>query len=314
MLTTLFTLLITIGAGRWLGAAKCGDRLLKLSRRLIVPLLGTVLFMIGLGIGQQPRIIEQIGSMGAASLVLALCCLLASAVSAPLAHLLLRHKDDLQHNDDETVSDSNRDTFAGAALLVCCVCLGAVATHGGWVHVHEPWLREVKNAVYCLLLTSIGLGLGIDRSTWFYLKCLRPRMLLLPPLVILGALAGSALASLAMPELKLAEIMSAGVGVGNYSISSAIAAKMSGPSLALIALMSNLLREIGTLLLSPLMARLVGPYGPIIFGGSTTIATTLSIVTSSSGKSYTVIAAVNGLILFILVPCLVTSLLKIALL
>ena len=75
--------------------------------------------------------------------------------------------------------------------------------------------------------------------------------------------------------------------------------------LATIALMANIFREIFTLLLSPLMARLFSPLAPICAGGATTMDTTLPVITRFSGREWVFVSIAHGMVVDFSVPFLV---------
>lgn len=105
--------------------------------------------------------------------------------------------------------------------------------------------------------------------------------------------------------------MAVGAGFGYYSLSSIFITEISGPTLGVIALLSNILRELVTLLASPLFAKYFGKLAPITSGGATSMDTTLPIIVQSSGKEYAIISVFSGIVLTILVPFFVTIILKI---
>ncbi len=76
--------------------------------------------------------------------------------------------------------------------------------------------------------------------------------------------------------------------------------------MGVIALLANISREVITLLLAPLFARITGKLSPIASGGATSMDTTLPIIIKSSGKEYLIHSMIHGVILTILVPFLVS--------
>jgi uncharacterized membrane protein YbjE (DUF340 family) len=76
------------------------------------------------------------------------------------------------------------------------------------------------------------------------------------------------------------------------------------------ALLSNILREIITLLATPILVLYFGKLAGIASGGATSMDTTLPVITRYSGKEWSIIAVFSGVVLTILVPFLVTFILK----
>ena len=166
-----------------------------------------------------------------------------------------------------------------------------------------------KYALYVLMLL-VGISVGSDKSSWKALIKYKFKIFLVPLCVIIGSLLGSILISFLLPDLEMKEVMAVGAGFGYYSLSSIFITELSGPTLGVIALLSNIMREIITLLSSPLFAKYFGKLAPIASGGATSMDTTLPIIVKSSGKEYAIISVFSGIVLTILVPFFVTIILK----
>lgn len=95
-------------------------------------------------------------------------------------------------------------------------------------------------------------------------------------------------------------------GFAYYSLSSIFITEYRGAELGTIALMTNIIREMITLLLSPLLARVFGPLAPITSGGATTMDTTLPIITHTVGERYVPLSLYHGFVVDFSVPFLVT--------
>ena len=73
-----------------------------------------------------------------------------------------------------------------------------------------------------------------------------------------------------------------------------------------IALLANIVREMITLLLAPMLAKRFGPLAPITAGGATTMDTTLPIIAQASGQKYVALSIYHGFVTDFSVPFLVT--------
>lgn len=160
------------------------------------------------------------------------------------------------------------------------------------------------------LMFLVGIGIGADKQSWSVLKTMKLKVLLIPSGVIIGTLAGTMLVAAFLPELKLKEVMAVGAGFGYYSLSSIFITQMSGEVLGTIALLSNIFREIITLLTTPLLVKYFGKSAGIASGGATSMDTTLPVITRYSGVEWGIISVFSGVVLTILVPFLVTFILK----
>lgn len=165
---------------------------------------------------------------------------------------------------------------------------------------------DISFYTLCALMFCVGLGIGNDPQTIRKFRSLNPRLVFLPVMTILGTLAGAALASLVLTHRTAPECMAVGAGFGYYSLSSIFITEYKGAELGTIALLSNIIREIFTLLAAPLLVRWFGNLAPISSGGATTMDTTLPIITRCSGQEFAVVSIFHGFIVDFSVPFLVT--------
>lgn len=170
---------------------------------------------------------------------------------------------------------------------------------------------ETDFSVYALyiLMFLVGVGIGSDKKAWEILKSAKLKIVLVPLTVIIGTFVGVAIISFFI-DIGLRESLAIGAGFGYYSLSSIFITKISGEALGVVALISNISREISTLLLTPLLVKYFGKLAPIASGGATSMDTTLPIITKFVGKEYAIISVFSGIVLTILVPFLVTFILK----
>jgi uncharacterized membrane protein YbjE (DUF340 family) len=170
---------------------------------------------------------------------------------------------------------------------------------------------EIDFSLYALyiLMFLVGIGIGADKNAWKILKNAKFKIILVPLTVIIGTAVGVSIVSIFLKEITLRESLAVGAGFGYYSLSSIFISRISGEALGIVALISNISREIMTLLFAPFFAKYFGKLAPISAGGATSMDTTLPIITQSVGKEYAIISVFSGIILTILVPFAVTFIL-----
>lgn len=173
-------------------------------------------------------------------------------------------------------------------------------------------MLETDFSMYALyvLMFLVGIGIGADRKSWSVLHQMKLKIVMVPLGVILGTLTGAAIVSLLLPGLKLKETLAVGAGFGYYSLSSLMITQLANESLGVIALLSNIMREMFTLLATPLLVMYFGKLAGISSGGATSMDTTLPVITRFSGKEWSIISVFSGIVLTLLVPFLVTFILK----
>lgn len=193
----------------------------------------------------------------------------------------------------------------GSLIIVGFFTIGVLA---GLFHLCPIGITQSDISFYalCALMFSVGLSVGNNPQTLNNFRSLNPRLAFLPIMTILGTLAASALTSLILPERSAADCMAIGSGFGYYSLSSIFITEYKGPELGTVALLSNIMREMITLLCAPLLVRWFGNLAPISAGGATTMDTTLPIITRSAGQEFVVVSIFHGFLVDFSVPFLVT--------
>ncbi len=157
-----------------------------------------------------------------------------------------------------------------------------------------------------LLLFLVGLSVGMDKKSFEIIRRSSLRLLLVPLGVVLGSLLGSAMVSVFVKRLSLTDALAVGSGFGYYSLSSILIGELKSKSLGAVALLSNIIRELTTLIFTPIFVKYFGPLASIASGGATAMDTTLPIITEYSGKEYALVAVFSGLTLTLIVPFLVS--------
>lgn len=193
----------------------------------------------------------------------------------------------------------------GSLIIVGFFILGIAAGLSGMVP--ESIIDgDLTFYALCTLLLCVGIGIGSDRNIVTKFKSLDVRMALLPLGTALGTFAGSLVVSFILSGRSPLDCLAVGSGFGYYSLSSIFITEYKGAELGTIALLANIIREMITLLLSPVLAKVFGPLAPISSGGVTSMDTTLPIIMASSGEQYSAVSIFHGFILDFSIPFLVT--------
>ena len=193
----------------------------------------------------------------------------------------------------------------GSLIIVTFFVLGAVL--GRFVEM-PGFITENDPTLYALyvLMFLVGVSIGSDKKALRALRQQNIRIALVPLGTILGTLAGSALISFFLQHRSMTDCLAVGSGFGYYSLSSIFITQYKGAELGTIALASNIIRELVTLLAAPFLVRYFGKLAPISVGGATTTDTTLPIITQTSGKEFVVVSIFHGITVDFTVPFLVT--------
>lgn len=163
--------------------------------------------------------------------------------------------------------------------------------------------------LYALML-QVGIGIGSNRGLQQELKKLSTKMLLVPAATIIGTLAFSAAASLLLSQWSVFDCMAVGSGFAYYSLSSILITQFKEPSIGLqlatelgtIALLSNIIREMMSLVGAPLIRKYFGQLAPISAAGVNSMDVLLPSITRCSGKEVMPIAIFHGILIDLSVP------------
>jgi uncharacterized membrane protein YbjE (DUF340 family) len=182
--------------------------------------------------------------------------------------------------------------------------LGVLA---GYMGLTPAWLNpdDFSSYVLYVLMFMVGLGIGADTSAMRALATFNLKIFMVPVSTIIGTLLGVSLLSLIVKQFNLMELLAVGSGFGYYSLSSVIITEMHSAELGVVALLSNVSREVITLLFAPVFVKYFGKLAPVSAGGATSMDTTLPIISATSGKEFAMIALFHGVVLTIIVPFLV---------
>ena len=193
----------------------------------------------------------------------------------------------------------------GSLVIIGFFILGFVC---GLFHLLPPEIADsdVSFVALCALIFCVGISIGSDSDVLSTLRHTSPRLLLLPLCTFGGTLAGCLAVSFVLPGMRLTDCFAIGSGFGYYSLSSIFITQYRGAALGTVALLANIVRELLTLLCSPLLARWFGPLAPISVGGATSMDTTLPIITRYSGKDLATLSVFHGFVMDFSVPFLVT--------
>lgn len=201
----------------------------------------------------------------------------------------------------------------GSLIVVAFFVLGLFVGHSGSL---PSWFMSSQTSfvALCALLLFVGMGIGLNPNMMRDIKSLSPRLALLPLVTILGSWMGAVVAYIVMSsdlctlfqQRSLTSCLAIDSGFAYYSLSSIFITEYRGAELGTIALLANIVREMITLLLAPMLAKRFGPLAPITAGGATTMDTTLPIIAQASGQKYVALSIYHGFVTDFSVPFLVT--------
>ena len=263
-----------------------------------------LLLLLGVEVGANKSIMSSFHTIGVTGLIIAVGGTIGSCVCACLLWKWVE-KDNSQSRPQKSkiVKKEGRESpFRGSIVIVSFFVVGLM--FGGLEIVADTYVRDISFAVLCVMLFFVGYSLGSNPDIIKRFKSLNPRLALLPVATIVGTLIACLLLSLFM-DYPVSGVLAVGSGFGYYSLSSIMISQSLGAELGTIALLCNIVRELITLLGSPLLVKLFGKLAPISAGGATTMDSTLPIIMRTLGEDFVLLSMFHGFLVDFSVPFLV---------
>lgn len=191
------------------------------------------------------------------------------------------------------------------SLLIALVLLGGTLL--GYFRLLPTFLIESDWSMWVLflLLFVVGINVGSDKELSAKIKNQSPVLLLIPLVTIVGTLAGVLLVTPLLPGRSISDCMAVGSGFAYYSLSSILITEYKGTDLGVVALMSNIIREVVVLVMAPFLVRYFGKLAPICCAGATSMDSTLPLIVKATGPEFVIIALIHGILVDFSVPFLV---------
>lgn len=295
----MWLIIIPLAGGYILAASRPG----LVARWPVVALtnasLVLLLMVMGARIGADPDIIGQLGSLGLTAFVLAGTTTLGSILALCLVQAVLPGTAGFMAQGDGPQGGGRSLTLLLLASVLAGLALGVLVLPPGAqsvLGVLTPWLLG-------LLLFGIGLDLGGSGRALVRLRQLGPGVLLVPAAVIAGSLLG-ALVVLIWPVLAWPAAAAVASGFGWYSLSSVLISPLD-PALGALAFMANVFRELIAVVITPAVARALGPVPALGPAGATAMDVLLPVIAKGAGREYVPLAFFTGAVLSLSVPVFV---------
>jgi uncharacterized membrane protein YbjE (DUF340 family) len=189
-------------------------------------------------------------------------------------------------------------------FILCALAVGVVT---GYIDnnsrsiIESSWVTDyLFNASLFLLLFLMGLSFGIDKESVSKLRSTGFKILIVPTVVALGSIMGGLVGGLIF-RLDVFASMAVAAGYGWYTLTGPLIGQILGTEWGALGFVTNLLRELLTIVTISLMVR-VDKYAPIASGGATTMDTTLPVIVRYCGSDVLITAFSNGFVLSVIAP------------
>lgn len=166
-------------------------------------------------------------------------------------------------------------------------------------------LATHTDLILYVLMFSVGISIGLHEGIFDKIRQYHVKILIIPFGIIAASVLGGVLCGLAL-GYPVNESMAVTSGLGWYSLAGATIGRLAGPEMGSIAFLSNLMREIFSFLLIPLIAMKFNNYTCIAPAGATSEDTTLPMMMKYTNEETVVLSVLNGIICSAFVPVLIS--------
>jgi uncharacterized membrane protein YbjE (DUF340 family) len=184
--------------------------------------------------------------------------------------------------------------------LVLGAVVGYLNDHWGDVDVGNWVSNYVFNGSLLVLLFVMGLVFGLDRDSITKMRQKGLRILAVPLVIACGSILGGVVGGLIL-GISLTASAAVTAGYGWYTLAGPLVGQLFGAEWGMLGFTVNFLRELLTIVTVSLAAK-VDKYGPVAFGGATSMDTTLPVIVRYCGSDVLITAFSSGFVLSLIAP------------
>jgi uncharacterized membrane protein YbjE (DUF340 family) len=167
--------------------------------------------------------------------------------------------------------------------------------------IANVWISDYAFTVSLILLLFVmGLAFGIDKEAIAKLRQTGPRILIIPLSTALGSICAGAVGGLILGINPVASA-TVSAGFGWYTLAGPMVWQIFGAEWGALGFATNFMREILTLITTPVMRR-IDRYAPIASGGATAMDTTLPVIVRYCGSDALIASFSSGFTLTVVAP------------
>ena len=313
MQSTLINMLIYIALvalGILLGGRHLwGEGFSRLLGKVQLASLLALITALGIRLGADEEVMGSLGRIGLASLTITLFSMAGSLIAVTLLRKYILHLDRFGRQEEtaeDPSSGSGTEETPNSGLtkwIVIAVAAGMGIGYFVFSGRSTAWCGTIIDVGLYILLFLVGIDMGQQGNVLENIRSAGFKVLLVPGAVVIGTLLFSFVGSFLLP-LRIKETVAAAAGFGWYSLAPTLLAPYS-LTLSAIAFLSNVLREIFSIIAIPFVARSIGYLECVSLPGAAAMDTVLPVIVGATHERITVYAFLSGLILSLLVPVLV---------
>lgn len=310
-LTSLVIYLALVAAGAFLGSRPAlRSRPLPWLGRFQTAALLLLIVTLGAELGANEEITASLGVIGLNAFVITVTSMVGSmlAVHALRRYILKLDKQgrpagsaQSQEQQGEKVKVDHTLTL----IIVVAVVLGMAVGHFILPDALVSHCSQIIQLGLYLLLFLVGLDMGRQEGMLENIRQAGLGVLLVPVAVMVGTFAVTALAGLFLP-LGPKDCVAASAGFGWYSLAPTLLAPYS-LSVSATAFLSNIMHELFSIVLVPIVAHRLGYIEAVVLPGATAMDTVLPVVVSATDQRMAIYSFTSGAVLSLSVPFFVPA-------
>ena len=303
----IYVALVAVGAVIGSQCSKRGVALPWLGKFQFVALM-ILIVTLGIKLGANDEAIASLGQIGLAALVITAMAMLGSLIAVYFLRRFVLKLDRYGRpagtaGGDEASGEAGKADNGTTKWIVMAVLGGMLI---GYFLLPDSMVGLCGTVIdfgLYLLLFLVGMDMGKQGTMLADIKAAGFKVLLVPAAVVVGTFAFVAVAGLLLPS-GVKDSVAASAGFGWYSLAPTLLQSYS-LTISATAFLSNVMREIFSIILVPVVARKIGYVECTALAGATAMDTLLPVVVGATHERITIYSFVTGVILSLAVPVLI---------
>ena len=303
----IYVALVAVGAVIGSQCSKRGVALPWLGKFQFVALM-ILIVTLGVKLGANDEVIASLGQIGLAALVITVMAMLGSLVAVYLLRRFVLKLDRYGRpagtaGEDESAKEAGKADNGTTKWIVLAVVGGMLVGYFLLPDHMVGYCGTVIDFGLYLLLFLVGMDMGKQGTMLADIKAAGFKVLLVPAAVVVGTFVFAALGGLLLPA-GAKDSVAASAGFGWYSLAPTLLQSYS-LTISATAFLSNVMREIFSIIFVPIVARKIGYVECTALAGATVMDTLLPVVVGATHERITIYSFVTGVILSLAVPVLI---------
>lgn len=275
--------------------------------------LSLMILIVALGVklGANDEVISSLGQIGLAALLITVLAMGGSLMAVYLLRRFVLRLDRYglpQGSAEGGQADAHEEGKAdnsSTKWIVLAVVLGMLA---GWLVLPDSIVAHcgivIDFGLY-LLLFLVGVDMGRQGTMLADIKAAGFKVLLVPAAVIVGTFLFAGVGGLIL-SMGVKDAVAASAGFGWYSLAPTLLQSYS-LSVSAVAFLSNVMREIFSIIFVPVVAKKIGYVECTALAGATAMDTLLPVVVGATHERIAIYSFTTGVVLSLAVPVLVPA-------